>query len=102
MTEPVSASENRDEMIFILVSVVLIGNLLWRAFMPASEYPMRTVQLMTMGFDVALIGGLISMKSRVPKLQTLFWIALAAGLGLFVIRLTGDASWWTGHLMYRI
>jgi hypothetical protein len=102
MAEPTAVSDNRNEMTFILVSLVLIGNLLWRVFVPASEYPMRIVQVLTMVFDLAMIVGLIRMKSRVPKLQVLFWIALAAGIGLFLIRLNGDASWWTGHLMYRM
>jgi hypothetical protein len=34
--------------------------------------------------------------------EVLFWIALMAGLGLFAIRLNGNASWWTGHLRYDI
>lgn len=102
MTEQTIKSENRNELTLILVAALLIGNFLWRALMPASEFPMRSVQVLTMGFDLALIAGLISMKSRAPKLKVLFWIALAAGIGLFVIRLNSDASWWTGHLMYRM
>ena len=27
-------------------------------------------------------------------------IVIVAGVGLFVIRLNSDASWWTGHLVY--
>ena len=93
---------NRNEMLFILVSFVLIGNFIWRAFVPASEYPMRSMQAMTMAFDLGMIAGLIGMKSRVPKLQVLFWFAIAAGAGLFLIRLNGDASWWTGHWTYKM
>ena len=93
---------NRDELIFIAVSIVLIGNFLWLAFFPATEYPMRSMQVLTMALDAMMITGLTAMKSRVPKLQTLFWVALLAGIGLFLIRLNGDASWWTGHLMYKI
>lgn len=55
-----------------------------------------------MGFDLALIAGLVGMRPRAPRLKVLFWVALAAGNGLFAIRLNGDASWWTGHLMYRM
>lgn len=95
-------SENRSELTLMLVAVLLIGSFLWRALVPASEYPERSVQVLTMGFDLALIAGLIGMRSRAPKLKVLFWIALAAGVGLFVIRLTSDASWWTGHLMYQM
>ena len=102
MAEQTLRSENRNELTFILVAALLIGNFLWRALMPAHEYPMRSVQLLTMVFDLALIAGLIGMRSRAPKLKVLFWLALGSGIGLFVIRLTGDASWWMGHLMYQM
>ena len=102
MAEQTIKSENRNELTLMLVAALLIGNFLWRVLVPAAEYPMRSVQVLTMGFDLALIAGLIGMKSRAPKLKVLFWIALAAGIGLFAIRLNGDASWWTGHLIYRM
>lgn len=101
MTEQTAKSENRNELTFMLVAALLIGNFLWRLLVPASEYPMRSVQVLTMVFDLALVAGLIGMRSRAPKLKVLFWIALAAGIGLFAIRLNGDASWWTGHLTHR-
>jgi hypothetical protein len=28
----------------------------------------------------------------------LFWFGLIAGVGSLLIRFTGDAAWWTGHL----
>jgi len=102
MAEQTIKSENRSELTLMLVAALLIGNFLWRVLVPAAKYPMRSVQLLTMGFDLALIAGLIGMKSRAPKLKVLFWIALAAGIALFAIRLKGDASWWTGHLIYRM
>ena len=102
MAEQTARSENRNELTFMLVAALLIGNFLWRLLVPASEYPVRAVQVLTMVFDLAVILGLIRMRSRAPKLNVLFWIALAAGIGLFAIRLNGDASWWTGHLMYRL
>lgn len=102
MAEQTAKSENRNELTLMLVAGLLIGNFLWRALVPAAEYPMRSMQALTMVFDLALIAGLVGMKSRAPKLTVLFWIALVAGIGLFAIRLNGDASWWTGHLMYRM
>ena len=102
MAEQSVKSEDRSELILMLVAVLLIGSFLWRLLVPASEYPVRSVQVLTMGFDLALIAGLIGLRSRAPKLRVLFWIALAAGIGLFVIRFTSDASWWTGHLMYQM
>lgn len=102
MAEQSAKSENRNELTLILLAALLIGNFMWRALVPAHEYPMRSVQVLTMIFDLGLIAGLIGMKSRAPKLKVLFWIALAAGIGLFAIRLNGDAGWWTGHLTYRM
>lgn len=102
MAEQTLKSENRNELTLMLVAALLIGSFLWRTLMQASEYPMRLEQVLTMIFDFGLMAGLIGLKSRAPKLKVLFWIALGAGIGLFAIRLNGDASWWTGHLMYRM
>lgn len=102
MAEQNVQSENRNELTLMLVAALLIGNFFWRLLVPASEYPARAVQVLTMVFDLGLLAGLIGMKARAPKLKILFWIALAAGIGLFAIRLNGDASWWTGHLLYRM
>jgi hypothetical protein len=97
-----AAAGSRRDGLFIFVSVVLIGTLAWRAFMPAHEYPMRTAQVMTMVFDAGMIVGIIGMRPRSGALQVLFWVALVAGLSLFAIRFTSDASWWTGHLIYSL
>jgi hypothetical protein len=102
MAEQTYKSENRSELTLMLIAALLIGSFGWRLLVPASEYPVRSVQVLTMGFDLALVAGLIGLRSRAPKLRVLFWIALAAGIGLFVIRFTSDASWWTGHLMYQM
>jgi uncharacterized membrane protein YfhO len=101
MAEQSAKSENRSELTLMLVAALLIGSFLWRALAPAHEYPMRSVQILTMVFDLGLIAALIGMKSRAPKLKALFWVALVAGIGLFANRLNGDASWWTGHLVYQ-
>ena len=47
--------------------------------------------------DVLAIVGLVGVRAGLPK--ALFWIA---GIGLLAIRLNGEASWWTGHLMYSV
>jgi hypothetical protein len=94
---------NRNPIIFIAVSGLIIANFLYRLLMPAHEYPMRTEQVMDIGLDILLLASLIGMKRQAPKLQALFWIALAAATGSLLIRvLGGDASWWTGHLVYSI
>lgn len=86
--------------IFYALSAVLILTFLWRLLTPAHEYPSRTAQLLELGVDALCIVGLIGLRKIGPPV--LFWIALIAGLGLFAIRLNGDASWWTGHLMYSL
>ena len=50
-------SENRNELSFILIAALLIGTFLWRLLMPAHEYSVRSVQLLTMVFDLAFITG---------------------------------------------
>ena len=82
------------------VAVILIGSFLWRTMVAAHEYPVRSEQVMTMLIDLGLLVGLIGMRDRVPK--PLFWCAIVTGIGLFAIRLTGDAAWWTGHLSYSL
>jgi hypothetical protein len=83
-----------------ILCALLIGNFLWRAFTDGHEYPMRSAQLLEIGIDALMIVGLFGVKSKLPV--PLFWIALVAGIGLFVIRLHSDASWWTGHWNYSL
>jgi len=94
---------NRNTIIFFAVACLIIANFLYRLFVPAHEYPMRTEQVMDIGLDILLLAGLFGMRRLAPKLQILFWVALAAAVGSLLIRvLGGDASWWTGHLVYYI
>jgi hypothetical protein len=51
-----------------------------------------------MALDALCLAGLIGTRTSGPK--ALFWAALIAGIGLFAIRLNGDASWSTGHWSY--
>lgn len=97
-----ATAKSRRDGLFIFISVVLIGTLLYRVVAVAHEYPMRTAQVMTMLFDAGMILGIIGMKPKEGGLAALFWVALAAGIGLFAIRFTSDAAWWTGHLMYSL
>jgi 2-keto-3-deoxy-L-rhamnonate aldolase RhmA len=96
-SQPTDAPKsNRNWVIFLFVSIYLIATFLWRALTPAHEYAMRTDQVLTMALDLLVLVGLIGMKRQVPQPgQVLFWFALAAGIGVFAIRLTSDAAWWT-------
>ena len=75
---------------------------------PRVSEPLRNI---TIGLDLLCVIGLIGtgiqfFKNSLPgesmAWKVLFWIAVMAGLGLFAIRLNGDASWWTGHLRYYV
>jgi len=102
-----SAAIVKPQLIFVYAAACLIGVFLWRAFVPAQAYPMRAEQILDIAFDtillVCLVGVRVGLKrpsaGGLGKLDALFWVGLAAGLGLFAIRFGGgNASWWTGHL----
>jgi hypothetical protein len=94
---------NRNTIVFIGVAGLIIANFLYRLFVPAHEYPMRTEQVLDIGLDILLLVVLFGMKRQAPRLHILFWIALAAAIGSLLIRVFGgDAAWWTGHLVYYL
>jgi hypothetical protein len=83
-----------------LVACVLIGLFTYRLTVPAHESPLITKLVLTMAFDAAMVVGLLAMRARIAA--PVFWTALVAGVGLFVIRLTSESSWWTGHLLWTM
>jgi cyanate permease len=96
-----SGDDTRGRTFFWIISVYVISTFLWRLLTPADELPSRTVQIMEMTLDFACVVGLLGMiKARGSN--PLLWIAVVAGVGLFVIRMTSDDSWWTGHLRYSL
>ena len=84
---------------YVLVAY-LIGSFLWRVLTPAHEYASRGSVYLEIALDILVVAGLVAIRAQLPK--PLFWIALAAGLGLLALRLNGDAGWWTGHLVYSL
>ena len=94
-----------------LIAIYMIGSFLWRALIPANEVPSTELQYLTIGLDllclISLIGLWIQTSREKPSrigvgLNGLFLIALLAGLGLFVIRMSGgNQSRWTGHLTFE-
>jgi hypothetical protein len=95
-----SGQTTLNRTLSFVLSVYLIAAFLWRVFTPAHEFSMRTEQVMQIAFDILAVVGLIALRAQIPK--ALFWIALIVGLALFAIRLSSDASWWTGHLVYTL
>jgi len=96
---PANPSVWNRAVIWILPAY-LVGNFLIRTLTAAHEYPMRTEQVLEMSIDAPCIVGLFGVRKRMQP--WIFRIALIAGLCLFAIRATSDASWWTGHLMYSL
>ena len=92
--------KNYSPKLFYIVSILLIGNFVWRMIDTANEYPPRSVQVLEMVIDAGMIAGLIGIRKSGP--QILFVIALLAGIGLFGIRMHSDASWWTGRWHYAL
>ena len=107
--EPPVATSGRDWAIFMILSIYLIGSFVYRAATPAHEYAMTDELWLTMGLDAAAAVGFVAMRLKLAKERVLpvgeavlFWVALAAGFGLFLIRTTSDDAWWTGHLVYYL
>lgn len=94
------ANEKSLRIIGYVLSLTLIATFLWRTLTTAHEYPSRSAQVLEMSLDVLCVVGMFGIKSRIPA--PLFWVGLAAGIGVLAIRLNGDASWWTGHLTYSL
>lgn len=98
MNEPQSKAPS--PIVRYAIVAYLIGSFLWRVLTPAHEYPGRFSTYLDIAVDILTMVGLIAIRASVPK--PLFWIALVAGVGLLAIRLNGEASWWTGHLVYSL
>jgi hypothetical protein len=81
-----------------LVACVLIGLFTYRLTVPAHASPLLAELILTIVFDAAMVVGLVALRARLAA--PIFWTALVAGVGLFVIRLTSEASMWNGHLMW--
>src|SRR3954451_2650446 len=87
------AASNRG--LFMVIAIVLIGTLFWRAFGVADEIPRPGYRSLTIGLDLlcllSLIGLRVQASKQVPAItfgvSVLFWFGLLAGLGLFAIRL---------------
>jgi hypothetical protein len=92
------SSSNPRQIVFFVLRCYLLATFLYRVLVPAHEYPRLTERMITMALDALCLAGLIGTRASGPK--ALFWAALVAGVGLFAIRLNGDASWATGHWSY--
>lgn len=103
----------RNWAIFRIAAVLLVLSFCWRALVTAHEYPSRASQILTLIVDAMLLFSIIGLRSQWTKLfdgndprraigNLLFGLGLGAGIGLFLIRLTSDSAWWTGHYFYSL
>jgi hypothetical protein len=100
----------KNQTLMFCLAFYLVLIFLWRLLSTANEYDSVEMVWFSIGFDVlclvALVATRIQATRRVqsqpllPVGHVMFFVALVAGIGLLTIRLTGDASWWTGHLNY--
>lgn len=107
MTEK-AAAPSREWLLFVLVCVYLVFQILWRIFTRAGEWPMPPMHLLSMALDLALVVVAVMLYSslghKLPEgdgkrtlRPLLFFPALIAGIGMFLIRFSSDVGWWTGH-----
>jgi len=106
-----SNGSTKSRTLFYVMAAYLIASFLWRFFVPAHEYPRSWERWLDMIIDLGLIAGLVQAgwkgtlfaePDRSYTVEALFWLGLAAGAGLFLIRLGGDAQWATGHRIYNL
>ena len=83
-----SGKANSNTVAAVVIPCLLIGRFLWNVLTPAHEYPMRSVQVMTMTFEAAMLVVLFGLRASMPR--PLFWIALVAGIGL---------AWWIAFML---
>lgn len=98
-TQP-EAPQPATPAIFYILAALLIGLFAYRLLVPVHVMPSPTERNVTILFDVLMVAGLFGMKRRAPNAQALFWIAAAAGVGLLLLRLTGQTGFWSGHLRF--
>ncbi len=100
-----------NHWLLVFLPIILIGTFLWRFLVTAHEFPSTGMRNFSIGLDLLCLVSLIGLwvmisRKQLPVgrfLHLIFWLGLFAGLGLFVIRLSGSTqSWWTGHLYYKL
>ena len=93
----------------MLVTALLTLKFLWNLLVAGGERPLSPVHYMTMGIELAMLIGLVGLRSQIAgvlsaddgrhnTMRILFVVGVIAGVGLLAIRFTSDAAWTTGHL----
>jgi hypothetical protein len=95
-----SSADGRKSTAAWIMAGLLIVQFLYRLSVAAHEYPRPTERFMTIGFDILCLVGVVLYRNRIP--QPVYWGALGAGIGMFVIRMRSPESWATGHWDYSL
>ena len=94
---PSTSSSSRNWTVFRFISAYMILLFLWRVFVPAHEYSMRTAQILDIAINILLLVGLVGLKrqldrefepddSRWASARPLYWGGLIAGVLMLLIR----------------
>ena len=98
--QPASSTAGRNTALAWIVSCLLVAQFLYRMAVAAHEYPRPADRFMTIAFDILCLFGVVFLRARLPP--PVYWAALVAGAGLFVIRMHSPESWATGHWDYYL
>ena len=103
---------SKTRSVFFTLSAYAILTFLWRFLVPAyEEAESNTLIYMEILFELATVPVLIGLVSNLrPRLDddakwavtVVFWIALAAGIGILWMRFRTTHGWYTGHRVYEI
>jgi len=110
---PSTSGGTRNWNILRIIGGYMMLLLLWRVFVPAHEYSMRTEQVLDIVINIGLIVGVVGTfkalsndfapdDSRWATAKLFYWGGLSAGIVMLLIRFTSNAAWWTGHLRYSL
>ncbi|MCF3643025.1 hypothetical protein LXM94_23985 [Rhizobium sp. TRM95111] len=103
-SEPIKA-----QPVFLAISAYLVAKCLWRVFIPGGSWPLPPWHILSMASDILLLIVLMLMNwvtdtsgfdQKARRVRTaMFWGGTISGVVLVLIRFTGSAAWWTGHLV---
>jgi hypothetical protein len=96
--EDLSAASAPRKWVFTLPPVYLLLIYFYRAPTPAHEFMLPGEWWLSALLDAGLTLALAASFGRTPA--ALYVPCLAAGAGLWIIRLHSNESWWRGHWMY--
>ncbi|HVH80866.1 MAG TPA: hypothetical protein VM782_15830 [Stellaceae bacterium] len=106
------ASATNINRLFYIVSIFVISTFLWRFFVPAHEEsdPDSLIYLKIVVEFIQPVGLIILFSYLRPRyggdstamLTTVLVIALAASIGILVMRFSTTHGWYTGHRVYDI